>query len=78
MSTMTGTLRALSLAVLGVLFVLPDASQAQPAGAVEIQIRADQVTSHVSPMLYGLMTEEINYSYDGGLYGELVDRKSVV
>ena len=26
----------------------------------------------VSPMLYGLMTEEINHSYDGGLYGELI------
>lgn len=26
----------------------------------------------VSPTLYGLMTEEINYSYDGGLYGELL------
>jgi alpha-N-arabinofuranosidase len=26
----------------------------------------------VSPMLYGLMTEEINYSYDGGLYAELI------
>src|SRR4026208_1095259 len=27
---------------------------------------------NVSPMLYGLMTEEINHSYDGGLYGELI------
>jgi alpha-N-arabinofuranosidase len=26
----------------------------------------------VSPRLYGLMTEEINYSYDGGLYAELI------
>jgi alpha-N-arabinofuranosidase len=26
----------------------------------------------VSPTLYGLMTEEINYSYDGGLYAELL------
>jgi alpha-N-arabinofuranosidase len=26
----------------------------------------------VSPTLYGLMTEEINFSYDGGLYAELV------
>lgn len=26
----------------------------------------------VSPMLYGLMTEEINHSYDGGLYAELI------
>ncbi len=28
--------------------------------------------SPVSPTLYGLMTEEINYSYDGGLYPELL------
>jgi alpha-N-arabinofuranosidase len=26
----------------------------------------------VSPMLYGLMTEEINHAYDGGLYPELI------
>jgi alpha-N-arabinofuranosidase len=26
----------------------------------------------ISPTLYGLMTEEINFSYDGGLYAELV------
>ena len=26
----------------------------------------------ISPTLYGQMTEEINYSYDGGLYAELV------
>ncbi|MCP9753470.1 alpha-L-arabinofuranosidase C-terminal domain-containing protein [Ferruginibacter sp. HRS2-29] len=26
----------------------------------------------VSPMLYGMMTEEINHSYDGGLYAELI------
>jgi alpha-N-arabinofuranosidase len=30
----------------------------------------------VSPSLYGLMTEEINYSYDGGLYGELVRNRT--
>ncbi|WP_184544593.1 alpha-L-arabinofuranosidase C-terminal domain-containing protein [Mucilaginibacter sp. FT3.2] len=28
--------------------------------------------ANVSPRLYGLMTEEINYSYDGGLYAELI------
>ena len=27
---------------------------------------------NVSPMLYGLMTEEINHAYDGGLYAELI------
>jgi len=30
----------------------------------------------VSPNLYGLMTEEINYSYDGGLYGDLVRNRA--
>jgi len=30
----------------------------------------------VSPGLYGLMTEEINYSYDGGLYGELIRNRT--
>ncbi|HEY2348342.1 MAG TPA: hypothetical protein VGH64_04975, partial [Puia sp.] len=28
--------------------------------------------ANVSPLLYGLMTEEINHSYDGGLYAELI------
>jgi alpha-N-arabinofuranosidase len=37
-----------------------------------LQIKADQVTAKVSPMLYGLMTEEINFCYDGGLYAELI------
>jgi alpha-N-arabinofuranosidase len=37
-----------------------------------LTVQADQPSAKVSPTLYGLMTEEINYSYDGGLYGELV------
>jgi len=49
---------------------------AQPANPVELQIKADQVTAHVSPLLYGLMTEEINDSYDGGLYAELVRNRN--
>ncbi len=41
-----------------------------------LQIKADQVTARVSPILYGLMTEEINYSYEGGLYGELIRNRT--
>lgn len=37
-----------------------------------LSIQADHPTGKVSPMLYGLMTEEINFSYDGGIYAELV------
>src|SRR6516165_5108956 len=37
---------------------------------LEIDFQAP--TTPVSPILHGLMTEEINYSYDGGLYAELI------
>jgi alpha-L-arabinofuranosidase len=30
----------------------------------------------ISPNFYGLMTEEINHAYDGGLYGELIQNRS--
>ena len=29
-----------------------------------------------APILYGLMTEEINYSYDGGLYAEMIRNRT--
>jgi alpha-L-arabinofuranosidase len=41
-----------------------------------LTIHPDQPVSTVSPMLYGLMTEEINFSYDGGLYAELVRNRT--
>ena len=43
-----------------------------PAQTPSFTIQADHPIAKVSPTLYGLMTEEINYSYDGGIYGELV------
>ena len=49
--------------------VLPLSLTAQ---APSLTIQVDHPTAKVSPMLYGLMTEEINFSYDGGVYGELV------
>ncbi|HVJ09046.1 MAG TPA: alpha-L-arabinofuranosidase C-terminal domain-containing protein [Acidisarcina sp.] len=42
-----------------------------------LEVHLQKPTAKVSPMLYGLMTEEINYSYDGGLYGELVSNRSL-
>lgn len=41
-----------------------------------LTIHADQVTAKMPPTFYGLMTEEINYSYEGGLYGELIRNRS--
>ena len=42
------------------------------AQSPSLTIQVDHPTAAVSPTLYGLMTEEINYSYDGGIYGELI------
>jgi len=41
-----------------------------------VTIKLDQQGFEVPPRLYGLMTEEINYSYDGGLYAELIRNRS--
>ena len=43
---------------------------------VALTIHVDKPVSKVSPTLYGLMTEEINYSYDGGLYAEMVRNRT--
>jgi alpha-N-arabinofuranosidase len=60
-------------AALGAL-VLPSLLTAQ---SPSLTIHVDQPTAKVSPMLYGLMTEEINYSYDGGIYAELVRDRAI-
>ncbi len=54
----------------------PTPAPAAPTGPTVLQIDAGKVTGKVSPMLYGLMTEEINFAYEGGLYGELIRNRS--
>ena len=41
-----------------------------------VQIQADKVTAKMPPTFYGLMTEEINYAFEGGLYGELIRNRT--
>jgi alpha-N-arabinofuranosidase len=47
--------------------------QQPPVAALDVQVRTK--VSKVSPSLYGLMTEEINSSYDG-LYAEMVRNRT--
>jgi len=49
---------------------------AQASVPAQLSIQLDKPLHTVSPMLYGLMTEEINYSYDGGLYAEMVRNRT--
>jgi alpha-N-arabinofuranosidase len=48
-------------------------SASQPA---QLTIDATKIVSPISPTLYGLMTEEINHSYDGGLYAEMIQNRA--
>jgi alpha-N-arabinofuranosidase len=54
------------------LICFTSAALAEPT----LTIQADKIVKHASPMLYGLMTEEINHSYDGGLYAELIQNRA--
>jgi len=47
---------------------------AQTPAALSVDLNHPK--SAVSPTLYGIMTEEINYSYDGGLYAELIRNRT--
>ena len=54
----------------------PAATPAAPSAPIVLSIDAAAAVTKVSPTLYGLMTEEINYSYDGGTYAELVRNRT--
>ena len=41
----------------------------------QLIVHVDRPGVALSPTFYGLMTEEINHSYDGGLYGELIQNR---
>ena len=64
-------MKSLSQSVIVSLLLAMGASEvaiAEPATSNAIpvlDIHVDRVTGQVSPTLYGLMTEEINYSYEG-------------
>jgi len=62
----------------GCLFVFGLAALAstQAADSAVLSIDFAAPARPVSPRLYGLMTEEINYSYDGGLYAELIRNRA--
>jgi alpha-N-arabinofuranosidase len=62
---------------LAILILAAAASQISTAQQpVTLTVRADQPGVKIDPMFYGIMTEEINFSYDGGLYAELIRNRT--
>ena len=66
-------MRLIRLATLLFVFA-PLATTAQDVATLTID--PSKIVANVSPTLYGIMTEEINHSYDGGLYAELVSNRT--
>jgi alpha-N-arabinofuranosidase len=73
---MRGILPMLKRTIAGIAAFVVAATLLPAQSAVKLTIHADQATTPVSPTLYGLMTEEINYSYEGGLYAEMVRNRT--
>jgi alpha-N-arabinofuranosidase len=69
---MGGTVLLLAtLAWSGIMPMSPQA-RAVAQSPVTLTVNVDRPGGTIDPIFYGLMTEEINYSYDGGLYAELI------
>lgn len=69
--------RALLAALTGALALLASTPvpAARAAEAARLTVRVDRPGAKIDPLFYGLMTEEINYSYDGGLYAEQIQNR---
>src|SRR5215831_15463208 len=65
-------MRKLIVAVFLVMSVFAQAPQ-----TVRLTVNVDQPGAKIDPIFYGLMTEEINFSYDGGLYAELIRNRTM-
>ena len=68
----------LGLTALSLGFAGTAAAQSTPGSASPVHLTIDpaNIVTPVSPTLYGLMTEEINHAFDGGLYAELLQNRT--
>ena len=63
-------------AVLVLAAAVPHLSFAQAPPPAQLHIAPNNIVTPVSPNLYGMMTEEINHAFDGGLYAEMVQNRT--
>jgi len=68
-------MKLLSLATCGLLLI-KSITGLSVAAEPRLVIETGGAAAQSSPLFYGLMTEEINHCYDGGLYAELVQNRA--
>jgi len=74
-ASLSTLLRILPLSLLAAASVAA-ADTPTPAATPTITVNVDKVKGPSSPILFGMMTEDINYCIDGGLYGELLGNRT--
>ena len=57
-------------------FGIAGAGRVRAQQPVTLTVQVDRPGTRIDPLFYGLMTEEINFSYDGGLYAELIRNRT--
>jgi alpha-N-arabinofuranosidase len=63
-------------AVWGLIVVLAACGISHAGVPASIRVDASQPGARIPLQFFGLMTEEINHSYDGGLYAELIQNRT--
>ena len=71
---MRSILSIMIAALLGVV-VFGKNGQALAAEPGSLSVDVSASGPKIGPLFYGLMTEEINHAYDGGLYAELIQNR---
>ena len=64
----------LRVVIVGLVLVLSARVLIAAEATIDVDVNKPGVT--IPPIFYGLMTEEINHSYDGGLYAELIQNRT--
>lgn len=64
------------LAILMMVLVMAASSSRCAAADVDLTVYTDEPSHVISPVLYGLFFEDINFAADGGLYAELIRNRS--
>src|SRR5438552_3273233 len=59
-----------------IVAILPASRPIVAQQPVTLTVHVDQPGAKIDPIFYGLMTEEINFAYDGGLYAELIRNRT--
>jgi alpha-L-arabinofuranosidase len=54
----------------------PLSSRGDAQAPLTLTVHVERPGAKIDPIFYGLMTEEINFSYDGGLYAELIRNRT--